>query len=161
MVCSKCLNLLSLVPLAAAGGDEGRSAQHSCHTDETFYVRLGDGVTADVCAAVRRSTRIASTALRMPVSSKRAQMARIPEPRSGQPSKIQYHDVAPNKLANSETPSKMATGKATSQVSRRPRRRNWGRRCWRCPNFLDQRSKRRSGQSARAESTTRILSKMR
>ena len=73
-------------------------------------------------------------------------MARIHEPRSGQPSKIQYHDVAPNKLANSETPSKMATGKATSQVSRRPRRRNWGRRCWRCPNFLDQRRRRRSGQ---------------
>ena len=103
-----------------------KGGRHPCSADGTFYVRLGlgDGVTADVCAAVRRSTRIASTALRTPVSSKRVQMARIHKPRSGHTSKIQYHDVAPNKLANSEAPSKMATGKATSQVSRRPRRRN-------------------------------------
>src|SRR6266699_3585757 len=99
--------------MVAAVGAEGRSARHYCHTDETFYVRLSAGVTAGVC-----------TALRTPVSSKRVQMARIHKPRSGHTSKIQYHDVAPNKLANSEAPSKMATGKATSQVSRRPRRMN-------------------------------------
>src|SRR5438105_12629350 len=54
-----------------------------------FYVRLGlgDGVTADVSAAVSRSMRIASTALRTPVSSKSVQAARIHEPRSGHPSK--------------------------------------------------------------------------
>src|SRR6266487_6724126 len=127
----------------------------------TFYVRLGDGVTEDVSAALRRITRTSSTALMTPVSNKTAQMARTHEPRSGQPSKIQSHDVAPNSLASSETPSKMASGKAMSQVSRRPRRRNWGRRGFRCSNFLDQRRKRRSGQSARVESTTRILSKMR
>src|SRR6266571_943816 len=156
------MSFLSLVHTVAAGGAEGRSAPHYWHADGTFYVRpgLGDGVTADVCAAVRRSTWIASTALRTPVSSKSVQMARIHEPRSGHTSKIQNHDVAPNKLANSEAPSKRATGKATSQVSRRPRRMNWGRRCWRCSNFLDQRRKRRSGQSAKAESTTRTPSMM-
>src|SRR2546423_1929739 len=100
-----------------------KGGRHPCSADGTFYVRLGlgDGVTADACAAVRRSTRIASTALRMPVSSKRALIARIHEPRSGQPTRIQNHDDAPNKLANSVTPSKRATGKAMSQVSRRPR----------------------------------------
>src|SRR6266581_7350066 len=127
----------------------------------TFYVRLGDGVTEDVSAALRRITRTARTALLTPVSNKTAQMARIHEPRSGQPSKIQSHDGAPNKFANSEAPSKMATGKATSQVSRRPRRRNWGRCRRRCPNFLDHRRKRRSGQSARARSTARTPSRMR
>src|SRR6266567_1080937 len=107
--------------MVAAVGAEGRSARHYCHTDETFYVRLGDGVTAGVCAAVRRSTRIASTALRTPVSSKRVQMARIHKPRSGHTSKIQYHDVAPNKLANSEAPSKMATAKSTASTPSRMR----------------------------------------
>src|SRR6266568_8711588 len=127
----------------------------------TFYVRLGDGVTEDVSAALRRITRTASTALMTPVSNKTAQMARTHEPRSGQPSKIQSHDVAPNSLASSETPSKRATGKATSQASRRPRRRNWGR-CWRrCPNFLDQLRKRKSGKTARAKITARIPSRMR
>src|SRR5947209_1604751 len=68
-----------------------RTVGTSCHTDETVYVKLGDGVTAALPTAVRRSTRIASTALRVAVSSKRAQMARSHEPRSGQPSNIQYH----------------------------------------------------------------------
>ena len=110
---------------------------------------LGDGVTEEVSAALRRITRTARTALMTPVSNKTAQMARIHEPRSGQPSKIQSHDGAPNKFANSEAPSKMATGKATSQVSRRPRRRNWGLRCWRCSNFVAQRRRRRSGHGRR------------
>src|SRR6266581_827627 len=147
--------------MVAAVGAEGRSARHYCHTDETFYVRLGDGVTAGVCAAVRRSTRIASTALLTAVSSKSAEITRSHEPRSGHTSKIQNHDVAPNKLANSEAPSKMATGKATSQVSRRPRRRNWGRRCWRCSNFLDQRRRRKSGKTAKTKSTASTPSRMR
>src|SRR6266496_2187119 len=101
------------------GADE-QSARYRCHPHGTLYGRLGLGgaATRDVSAPVRRSTRIASTALMTPVSSKRAQMARIHEPRSGHPSKISYQFVAPNALASSETPSKRARGKATSQVSR-------------------------------------------
>ncbi len=49
---------------------------------------LGDEITGDVSAVLRRKTRIASTALMMPVSSKSVQIAKIHEPRSGHPSKI-------------------------------------------------------------------------
>src|SRR5438309_12041647 len=68
-------------PMVAAGGTEG--GRHPCSADGTFYVRLGlgDGVTADVSAPVRRSTRIANTALLRAVSSKSAQIIRSHESR--------------------------------------------------------------------------------
>src|SRR5437588_567025 len=62
-----------------------KDGRHPCSANGTFYVRLGlgDGVTADVSAPLRRSTRIASTARMTPVSSKRAQITRSHESRSG------------------------------------------------------------------------------
>src|SRR5437764_1343996 len=110
----------------AAVETDGWSAWHRCQAHGTPYVRLGlgnDGIAWDVSAAVRRSTRIASTALRTAVSSKTAEITRIHEPTSGHQSKIAYQFVTPNALlVNSGAPSKRATGKATSHASRRPRR---------------------------------------
>ena len=89
--------MLLLVHTVATMGADEQSARYRCHPHGTFYVRLGfgdDGIAWDVSAALRRSTRIASTALMMPVSSKSVQIAMSHEPRSGHKSQTSYH-VAP------------------------------------------------------------------